>query len=165
MTEKLYTASEIADAVEVTASWIHGQLARGLGVPPDFVVDINRPRKLWREESITAWRTFKPGTDGPVTPYSDHRAVNHTTHTTITWKLWWHNTADGPVWWFSTPDGWWTSRDDGNTWQRTGLMERLGHHHYYSVSGVNGNVRPSNTISSVVRSALALKRHLEGGWG
>lgn len=166
---RLYTVKEIADDLGVKRGWVNNRVGLKRSDPnapaPDFTAFIGGkdPIMLWSETGLQHWRAFAASQSSVPKQltkiYSDHRATNEVRGQAVTWKLWWRNEAEGPVWWFGTPDGWWVSRNDGVDWKRTGLMVRPGDYHYYCV---NGTVKPSAAVSSVLRSTTFLRRHIEG---
>ena len=168
VTQRLFTVSEIASFLGVTNKWVHNELnRRGANAPrPEFTAHIGgrSPILLWPEHDMVRWEAYYaslgsiPATVTAHSAYSDHRAVNMLRKTTVTWKLWWRCSSDGPVWWFSTPAGWWVSDDDGRGWRDAGCMIRPTEYHYFSV---NGTAKPSPALSGIIRSATKLRRRLE----
>lgn len=166
---RLYTVKEIADDLGVKRTWVNnrtGLHTRDADAPqPEFTTFIGGkdPIMLWSETGVQHWHAYAASQSSRpkqlTRVYSDHRASNTVGGSVITWKLWWRNGSDGPMWWFATPDGWWTSEDDGVSWKRTGLMVRPEGWHYYSVIG---SVKPSAAVASILRSATALRRRIEG---
>lgn len=166
--QHLYTAAEVANFLGVKRAWIHNRLLDRRDAPvPEFsaVVAGRAPLLLWSADGVKRWQAFAASIDSvPLAArrrgsYSDHKAVNRVGRLTSTWKLWWRCAANGgTLWWFSTPDGWYTSGNDGRTWDKTESMERPPDYHYYCV---NGSVIPAPTTAAVLRSATELRRRIE----
>lgn len=164
MTEQLYSSGEIATLLGETRHWMTEHTPRkGSPIPPFKRKHGGGMQYLWTAENVDQWRAYHAGSESLphrvlTNGFSDHNAVNRVANTTVTWKLWWQITADGPVWWFSTPDGWWTSTDDGRSWSDARTMTRPSDYRYCSVNGI---VTPNGAMASILRSTAALRRRLE----
>ena len=167
--QRLYSANEIARELGERRSWVHAQMKKvGAGAPqPPFVAITHgaSPTLLWPESSLEHWRAYHASRNtvkkiaDKYSTYSDHRAVNRVGSLAITWKLWWRCGYDGgTMWWFSTPQGWYTSSDDGRTWEATGLMVRPSDYHYFSV---NGNAKPSPAVSAILHTIAEIRMGME----
>lgn len=161
MTERLFTADDIAAILGVTRPWIHKHRTGYLEA--QFVTTRKgKETRLWTSDGVDRWRVYHAGSV-PVSgtwryggAYSTHRAVNKVGRFEITWKLWWRSTPGGGTqWWFSTPRGWYTSIDDGRTWESTGLMVRPPDYRYISVVGGRGMTIP------VLRTCENLRMRIE----
>lgn len=159
----LYSVNDIAKMLGVSRQWVHRRAQDNPAAPqPPFKTAAGgrNVMPLWLAVQLPQWRAFHasttsvPNRDRYVS-YSDHNAVNKVNNLTVTYKLWWRCTHDGgTMWWFSTPQGWWTSTDDGRTWQATGLQVRPADYHYYCV---NSTGRPTTTMAAVLHSAAELR--------
>ncbi len=164
MSEQLYSAGEIATLIGETRHWVIDRSSeKGSPLPSYHVRRGDGIQHLWSAAGVDHWRAFHAGTGSLPRrkigdDYSDHRAVNQVANTTITWKLWWQITSDGPVWWFSTPQSWWTSTDDGRSWTDTGLMVRPGDYRYQSI---NAFVAPRGSIAALLRSTEQLRKKID----
>lgn len=170
MAETLYTVSHVARMLGETEKWVH-YVRKNHGAPePSYEAQISGgpvPACLWNDTELDQWRAFHASQAWvpsvkirrrKVDPYSDHKAVNHVRSRAITWKLWWHNSFEGPVWWFSTPQGWYNSNDDGRHWHLSGLDVRPEVFSYYAV---NGTARPGGHVATILRSAANLRDMIE----
>jgi hypothetical protein len=167
--ERLYTAKEIADELGERQSWVHAQMKKvDVGVPrPSFIAKIhgNNLTLLWPATMMGHWRAYHASRNtvkrlaDKYSTYSDHRAVNRVGSLAITWKLWWRTSYDGgTMWWFSTPQGWYTSTDDGQTWEATNLMVRPSDYRYFSV---NGNAEPSPAVAAILHAVAGIRLGME----
>lgn len=169
MTEQLYGTAEVATAIGASRTWVQDHSRKPAAPKADFeyVNQGGQRTLLWTERSIGLWaRYFRllrgKKRSGPrlvrTINFSDHWTVNTVGSATVTWKLWWRNLWDGRTqWWFSTPNGWYTSDNDGTTWEATGLTERPGDTSYYFVPS---NSEASGLTAQILDSAARLRRSL-----
>lgn len=164
--QQLFTVNEIAGIIGTSGRWMHHRLKTNPSAPrAEYTITSNRsgPILLWSQQGVMRWQAFHASCEStpPVRffSYSDHNAVNRVGGIDVTWKLWWRTVFDGGTqWWFSTPQGWWTSVDDGRSWQFTDMTVRPGDYRYQSV---NANVMVRGAMAAVLRSAHALRQRLE----
>lgn len=164
---RLYAISEVAKTLGVTTNWLNNRLSRDPAAPrADFIVHTRgvHPMQLWSQGSVNRWCAYHASVDSVNAAnrryigYSDHNAVNRVGNLVATYKLWWRPACDGgTMWWFSTPQGWWTSIDDGVTWECTGLDVRPSDYHYVCV---NGLARPTAGVAAVLRSVIAIRQRI-----
>lgn len=158
----LYSAIDVAEQLGVSRTWIFSHMERPGSPPPAYRVQSKGSKisPLWTTRGVDNWRAYHarllaPADRATAEVYSDHRAVNRVGNVTVTWKLWWQNLWDGrQCWWYSTPFGWYTSEDDGYSWEPSGAMLRPSDNRYYSVSGIPPALRP------IVRRSEELRRRL-----
>ena len=165
MTERLYTANEVATLFGMTRHWVLEHMSRDGAPEPEFEMMRGKvAQPLWTVAGLDRWRGYFAG--GKSIPrhrtgdaYSDHKAVNQVGPVTVTWKLWWRCTGDGGVlWWYSTPEGWYVSNNDGQSWDFTGTPIRPSDYRYYSVNTYD---TVKGATSAVLRSADRLRQRLE----
>jgi hypothetical protein len=164
--QRLFTINDVAGIVGINYKTITRLLESDPSAP---AAEFWMPRgslgsmQLWSAAGVARWQEFhakeKTAVPTELAGYSDHKALNKVGAVEVTWKLWFRSfSSDVTQWWFSTPEGWWTSIDDGESWQFTGLQLRPTHYRY---SCVNGNVTASGVHSGVLKQTYLLRRRLE----
>lgn len=163
---RLYGAGEIGTMLGLSRHWVIKHYTHPDAPRADYTtMHGTSVQSLWSAEALDHWRAFHAGEgsiprNGRYTTFSDHHSVNHVGKIQVTWKLSWRCAhSGGVVWWFSTPDGWFTSSDDGRSWEMTGSMLRPSEYHYIYVNDV---VRPSGAVAALLREVEKLRRRLEG---
>ena len=158
---RLYTATDVAEILNVSRGWVFKHRNRSGAPAAEFEVPTrggdDKSMLLWTEQAVQSWRAYCAATAGRKDAvYSCLNAVNNG----ITWKLGWQMLPGGSTrWWFSTPQGWFCSENDGRNWRNTGRMRLSSDYRYFWVNQMAASAFGST--SAILRSADGLRRRIE----
>ena len=146
MSQRVYTTENVAKMTNAGVSSIRSLVLwkKAPKAAYQVVSNTGRIQYLWDQAGLEEWhrlitereelragrvpRKRRAASESPFgvkqgKAFSDHNAVNQVGKVMITWRLWWQDDPQWPdstIWWFSTPEGWFTSKNDGRSWEKHG---------------------------------------------